>query len=92
MTAAQVSPPDVEAVVRAAWQEVFDTPHLADDADFFSLGGSSLHAVRIIARVGEDLDLDVSVRAILETRTIRAMVIWVRAALADAGDGDRCDS
>ena len=70
-------PPEAEAAlqqtVMRAWCEVLDTDQLAPDDDFFDIGASSLDAVRIIARLEEDLSLELSVRILLESRTIREM-------------------
>lgn len=60
-------------LVMAAWAEVLEIDAVGPEDDFFELGGNSLQAIRIVARLEEDLDLDLSVRAVLETRTVRGM-------------------
>jgi acyl carrier protein len=67
------SEPALQQVIMQAWREVLDRDELAPDDDFFELGASSLDAVRIIARLEEDLSLELSVRVLLEARTIRKM-------------------
>jgi acyl carrier protein len=63
----------LQETVMRAWREVLDTGQLGPDDDFFELGGSSLDAVRIVARLEEDLSLELSVRVLLEARTVREM-------------------
>jgi acyl carrier protein len=66
------------------WCEVLEVPHVDADADFLDLGGNSLHAVRIVNRVEDALDIHLSVRAVLEARTVRLMTERVELALAEA--------
>lgn len=74
---------DVTAVVRRAWEEVLQRNDFDPGDDFIEMGASSLDAVRIVARVAEDLDLDLSVRTLLEPRTLAGMVERVRQQLAE---------
>ncbi|GIH03453.1 hypothetical protein Rhe02_15200 [Rhizocola hellebori] len=77
---------EIAAVVSAAWQEVLRRDDFGADDDFIEMGATSLDAVRIVARVSEDLDLDLSVRVLLEPRTLTGMVDRVRQeAAAQAG-------
>ena len=66
--------------VTAAWRDVLGRDVGPDD-DFYALGGDSLGAVRIVGRLQETLGVDVSVRAVLESRTVRGMAERVGAAL-----------
>jgi aspartate beta-hydroxylase len=75
--------------VREVWQEVLHEEPIGLDDDFFELGGNSLHAVRIAAHLSDDLDLDLSVRSVVECRTIRAMAAHVALAVAEQGDDQR---
>ncbi|ONI86947.1 hypothetical protein ALI144C_09855 [Actinosynnema sp. ALI-1.44] len=63
----------VEAVVTAIWCDVFDVRAVDPDADFFSLGGHSMIAVRMAARLRERLGLRVPVRMILENPTVPSL-------------------
>jgi iturin family lipopeptide synthetase A len=75
--------------VRAAWLEVLERDQIGVEDNFFLLGGNSLHAVRIVARLSDDLDVDLSVRAVLEHPSIQAMSAHVVTAVSDDEDG-RC--
>ncbi|MEU1056900.1 amino acid adenylation domain-containing protein [Streptomyces sp. NPDC005876] len=54
------------------WREVLDLPWLGVTDDFQQCGGSSLAAIRIVARLRAE-GLAVSVAGILSTRTVRAL-------------------
>ncbi|MFD4371314.1 phosphopantetheine-binding protein [Streptomyces sp. NPDC058486] len=47
------------------WQEVLGVP-VADDDDFFALGGQSLAAMEVVAAVRRRLGVSVKVRVLLE--------------------------
>ena len=47
------------------WQEVLGVP-VADDDDFFELGGQSLAAMEVVAAVRRRLGITVRVRVLLE--------------------------
>ncbi len=70
--------PALQQMITQAWREVLDCGRLEPDDDFFELGASSLDAVRIVARLEEDLSLELSVRVLLEARTIRGMARRLR--------------
>jgi acyl carrier protein len=73
----------LERFIAGVWAEVLGIESVDPDADFLQLGGNSLHAVRIVGRVEEDLDIVLSVRAVLEGRTVRLMTLHVRRALGE---------
>jgi hypothetical protein len=56
--------------VAAIWQDVLAGPKLGIHDDFFSVGGHSLHATRIISRVREHMKVDLPLRSLFEHSTI----------------------
>jgi amino acid adenylation domain-containing protein len=54
------------------WADVLGTADLGRSADFFALGGNSLLAMRMLARVRKRLGVRVPVRAIFEESTLTA--------------------
>ncbi|WP_167335967.1 non-ribosomal peptide synthetase [Pseudomonas parafulva] len=79
---AQVSMPSAEASGRAltpreaglaeVWQQVLGVPVLAAEADFFRLGGHSLNAAQVRARLREQ-GLDMPLRWLFETPQLAAL-------------------
>ncbi|MFE1595742.1 non-ribosomal peptide synthase/polyketide synthase [Nocardia sp. NPDC058705] len=67
-----------EQVVAAAFAEVLGLDRVGRDDDFFDLGGNSLLATRLMARIGTDLDIRIPVRQLFDTPTVLTL-----AAAAD---------
>ncbi|GAA0240784.1 phosphopantetheine-binding protein [Cryptosporangium japonicum] len=77
-----------ESTVARIWTDLGLRPTSADD-DFFALGGQSLTLVRFLARVREELGLELPVDALFETDlTVRAAANVVTTARLDAADAD----
>ncbi|MFE0751267.1 amino acid adenylation domain-containing protein, partial [Gordonia sp. NPDC058843] len=76
-----------EQTVAAVYAEVLglaSAEEVSAEASFFELGGTSLSATRVVARLGVALGVEIPVRALFETPTVRAL-----AAAVDAGDHAR---
>ncbi|MFC9981693.1 amino acid adenylation domain-containing protein, partial [Gordonia sp. NPDC127522] len=65
---------DQEAAVAAVFAEVLGLGEVSVTESFFDLGGNSLSATRVAARVGEVLGVETSVRDLFEAPTVRALV------------------
>ncbi|NUP26471.1 MAG: amino acid adenylation domain-containing protein, partial [Nocardia sp.] len=63
----------VEAVVAEAFEHVLGVERVGADDDFFDLGGDSLSASLVVARVGAALDARVPVRSMFETPTVAGL-------------------
>jgi amino acid adenylation domain-containing protein len=50
--------------------EVLERPAVDPHEDFFALGGDSLRAVQIVLRLNEELETEVPINALFETRTV----------------------
>lgn len=78
--AGQATP--VEQIVHAAWQEVLGVKQVRPDDSFFDLGGHSLQAVQLAARLSTQLRREVPVKLILTNPRVAGLA----AALSAAGD------
>ena len=56
------------------WREVLEAPRVGLEDDFFELGGHSILAVRLAARLTETFGLRISLRALFENSTVRALL------------------
>jgi amino acid adenylation domain-containing protein len=81
---------DDERAIAAAWQEVLGVERIGATDGFFALGGHSLRAVRIIARIDELLGVRLPVSALFESPTVRGLAERVaRARESDPALADR---
>ncbi|HEX2211246.1 MAG TPA: amino acid adenylation domain-containing protein [Longimicrobium sp.] len=62
-----------EQAIAAAWSEVLGVERVGATDGFFSLGGHSLRAVRIITRIDELLGVRLPVSALFDTPTVRGL-------------------
>ncbi|MGW2178253.1 non-ribosomal peptide synthetase [Streptomyces sp. NPDC001732] len=69
------SPDDGQVLgcVLAAWSDVFGRS-VSEDSDFFAIGGHSLLAAQLAARLETEFDVTVSITDVLTARTPRALV------------------
>jgi len=81
--AAPVAPRDpVEAELARIWSEVLGTPVAGVTDDFFDVGGHSLLAARVFARIEQRLGVALPVATLLEAPTIEQLAGRVRAGEA----------
>ncbi|MDQ2924769.1 MAG: condensation domain-containing protein, partial [Acidobacteriota bacterium] len=70
----------VQQIVAAIWSEVLKLDRIALGNDFFQIGGHSLLAAQVLARVRRALNVDISMRAIFEHSTLGAFAREVEDA------------
>ncbi|WOC13045.1 amino acid adenylation domain-containing protein [Gordonia sp. MP11Mi] len=68
---------DVESRVAAVFGELLGQDQVSVVESFFDLGGNSLAATRLAARVAEALDAEVTVRDVFDAPTVRELVAAV---------------
>ncbi|MBS2531669.1 AMP-binding protein [Catenulispora sp. NF23] len=68
----------VEQRLAVLWSEVLDTDEIAPDDDFFSLGGHSLAAIKLISRANAAFGCKMPMSAIFTARTVTSMAELVR--------------
>jgi amino acid adenylation domain-containing protein len=76
-----------EAMLADLWRELLGRRSVARGDDFFALGGHSLTAARMVARVNAACGVDLPLRALFEQPTLAALAQRVEAARAAAGSG-----
>jgi amino acid adenylation domain-containing protein len=76
------TPPATELEERLAviWQEILGLDRVSRDDDFFHLGGDSLSATRLIARVRHRLKIELPLQALFEARTLCGVAERVQVA------------
>ncbi|SNY78843.1 non-ribosomal peptide synthase domain TIGR01720/amino acid adenylation domain-containing protein [Nocardia amikacinitolerans] len=62
--------PGLEELVARTFEQVLDVDRVGADDDFFALGGDSLSASLVVARIGAALDVRVPVRSVFEAPTV----------------------
>jgi len=71
----------VEQTIAEIWCQLLGVAVDRSNADFFDLGGHSLLAVQMLARVRERLGVEVSIRELLEVRSLTELAKRVRLSL-----------
>ncbi|MEU9111225.1 AMP-binding protein [Streptomyces sp. NPDC048483] len=70
----------------ALFRQLLDRDAVGPEDDFFALGGSSLDAARLCARLGAALGVTVPVSQIYRTPTVRALADWLDRDATAAAD------
>ena len=71
---------ETEAVVASVWEAVLGLPHVGVHDDFFALGGHSLAAAQIAARLNDAFGIELPVVAVFEAPTVAELARAVTAA------------
>nr|WP_228823415.1 non-ribosomal peptide synthetase [Nocardia blacklockiae] len=74
----------IEEIVATTIAEVLGVPRVGVDDDFFALGGNSLLATQVAARLGAALESRVSVRSLFEAPTVAALAVAVEQSAGSA--------
>ncbi|WP_280489117.1 non-ribosomal peptide synthetase, partial [Nocardia carnea] len=75
----------IEEIVAGVFADVLGVDRVGADDDFFALGGNSLIATQVAARVGKALDAQVPVRMLFEASTVAALAAAAETATGRAG-------
>jgi amino acid adenylation domain-containing protein len=80
-----VAPSPIEARLAAIWAEVLGLPRVGVHDNFFDLGGHSLTATQVVARIRDAFDLELPLRALFESPTIAELAIHVGSGPMTSG-------
>lgn len=81
----------VEEIVAAVWVEVLGREGVGVDDDFLALGGDSILATQVVARLRALFGLDVTVATFFEAASVASMALIVEDLLASEDDGTAKD-
>jgi thioesterase domain-containing protein/acyl carrier protein len=79
----------LELTIWRIWREELGATVLPLDADYFRLGGTSLGAIRLLAKVREQTGLKLPLEAMLEAPTVETMTALVRSGAPPIMPGQR---
>jgi amino acid adenylation domain-containing protein len=87
------TPPRTQTEERIAriWATVLSVPRVGAFDSFYDLGGTSLLGIRLVALVGREFGLQLSIRTLFDGRTVAGMAAHVEAALRGAGGNDAAE-
>ncbi len=87
-SAAAAEPADMEAAIAAIWRELLGVEALAMDDNFFALGGQSLLATRVLARIHESTGVELPMQAMFDHPTVAGLAFAVvqQRALMESPD------
>jgi acyl carrier protein len=78
---------EVEERVAAVWREVLGVAEVGVEDSFLELGGDSLLATRLMARLREELGVDLAMDRLFERPTVAAVAAaLVETRVAQAGE------
>jgi syringomycin synthetase protein SyrE len=81
---------ETEKVLSEIWSEILKITPVGIHDDFFTLGGDSLLATRLIFKTRSALHVEIPVRTIFEARTISRLARYIEAAAhAEANEAER---
>ena len=75
-------PDALESTIANIWEEILGVKVVASDHDFFELGGTSLHAARVVTKTRATFGVKLPAQTLLEYPTFAAFVAQVGAAQA----------
>ncbi|MEO7936386.1 MAG: amino acid adenylation domain-containing protein [Dokdonella sp.] len=86
---------ELQREILAIWQELLKQSKIGIDCDFFSVGGHSLMALRVVNRIREAFDYELELKAFFSAPTIRALAEAIqrhRQALLASQRFDACEA
>ncbi len=79
---------DIERTLVSFWEELLGVDQVGIEDSFFDLGGHSLVAVRLFAKIQQTYDVDYPISVLFEAPTISACAAMIRDVVGDAGGAE----
>ncbi|TKC90315.1 amino acid adenylation domain-containing protein [Trinickia terrae] len=76
---------ELEETIARIWSEALGAGRIGRHDNFFALGGHSLMAAKVAARIGDELRVRLTVRSIFDTRSVHRLALLIAQGKA-AGD------
>ena len=77
---------EMEEKLLHIWQQVLLVTEIGTEQNFFDLGGHSLNAMQIVSRLKQEFNLDMPMRTIFESPSIKQQAEWILLTQFDAFD------
>lgn len=68
---------DMEIAISQVWQDILETDKISIDDNFFDIGGHSLAAIKVVARLRESLGRELPTNIIFQAQTIQALAMFI---------------
>ena len=75
-------PDALESTIANIWEEILGVKVVASDHDFFELGGTSLHAARVVTKTRAAFGVKLSAQTLFEHPTLAGFAAEVSSAQA----------
>ena len=79
----------IEAILADMWYDALQLPRVGINDNFFDLGGHSLKATRIVSRIRQVFQINITVRQLFETPTVATMADHMVATEGQPGRTDK---
>jgi amino acid adenylation domain-containing protein len=83
---------EVETLLAEIWQEVLGVSEIGPQDNFFDLGGNSLSAIQLIARVQKLLEVEISVTVVFDTANLEDFASEVGKFVEHSAPSERYQS
>ena len=77
---------DLEMTLAPIWEDLLGTSPIGANDSFFELGGNSLLATRLASRLRETFPIEVPLRNLFETTTLRELARLLESLLTEKVD------
>lgn len=79
---------NIEKLLKEIWEDVLDLHSIKTDDNYFVVGGDSLSAINLIARIENELSVEISVKDIFDYPTIESLAKVIKRRNSKEKDDD----